>query len=222
MDEQEKPFDIVSIVILMMIGLANDAAEIVFDLLAATVVGLPGEAIMEPINLLVDGLITTWFFLKLGFGGPAAIQLVDDVLELFGVPGRTICIGLGIWIANHPKSAISKGVQLAATVETGGAGAASEAAEGAEAAGNLGAAAAEGEAAAAKAGTAMEGAPSAAEKTGETGEGGTEKSEREKEAEEALTPEAEKNPMEVEEKKLFNEGPDEDSRKDDSDEKIAA
>lgn len=115
MDERKKTFDEVSIVIMVLLALGNDGAEIFFDLLAATIVGLPGEAIMEPINLAMDGIFTFWFFAKCGFGGPSIIQLVDDLLELVGIPGRTICVVAGILIANNPK--------LAAVAEMAGAAA---------------------------------------------------------------------------------------------------
>ena len=128
MDEQKKPFDTVSIVILILLALGNDGAEIFFDLLAATVVGLPGEAIMEPIDLAMDGIFTFWFFAKCGFGGPSIIQFVDDLLELIGVPGRTICVVAGILIANNPKFAAV--AEVAAGAATGGAGVAATEAEG--------------------------------------------------------------------------------------------
>lgn len=141
MDDEQKPFDIVSIVILMLIAVANDALEIVFDLLAATGIGLPGEAIMKPIDFLIDGVVTSWFFMKLGFGGPSLAQLLDDVLEVFGVPGRTICVGFGIYLANHPKSKLGQIAQVATTVGGGGTGVVSEmgeAAKGVQAAEQLG------------------------------------------------------------------------------------
>lgn len=120
MDEQEKPFGIVSIVFLIMIGLTNDLLEVMFDLFAATVIGLSGQALMEPINLLVDALITGWFFAKLGFGGPTFIQLVDDIAELVGVPARTLCLALGIWLANNPSSTVGRLATAATMVESGG------------------------------------------------------------------------------------------------------
>jgi len=120
MDEQEKVFDAVSIVLLVLISLANDAAEVFFDILAATVVGIPGEAIMEPINLLIDGVVTSWFFIKCGFGGPSMAQILDDLLELVGIPGRTICVVFGIYVANNPNSFLGRIGQTAASIESGG------------------------------------------------------------------------------------------------------
>lgn len=149
MDDKEMPFSTVDIVFLVIIGLVNDGLEIFFDLLAASVVGLPGEAIMEPIDFVFDCIVTAWFFMKCGFGGPALAQILDDILEIFGVPGRTICIGVGVYVANHPGSFLATAGQVAATIGTGG-----EAAI-AEEAGSLAMAAKTAEEAGAAAGTAM-------------------------------------------------------------------
>ena len=54
MDEEEKPFPIEFIIILLLIAVANDIAEIFFDLLDFTGVGIAGEAIMEPANFILD------------------------------------------------------------------------------------------------------------------------------------------------------------------------
>lgn len=205
MDEQQKPFDTVSIVILTMLAIFNDALEIAFDLLAMTVVGLPGEAIMKPFDLLFDGTVTAWFFFKVGFGWPTIIQFIADIIEMFGIPSRTVSVLAGIWIANHPKSKIAQAAKMAATAEGGGA-AVGKAAEGAE----IGVAAERTEAAA-------EGAASGKTPTGgSAGEaeeapagkpsGEPEKSAREKEIKDELTPSAEKNPLDVEARNL-NEGP---------------
>jgi len=115
MDEQEKPFDTISIIVLLSLAVANDGAEIFFDVLASTMVGLPGESIMKPIDFAMDGIFTFWFFSKCGFGGPAIIQVADDLLELVGIPGRFICVAASIFMANHPK--------LAAVAEMAGAAA---------------------------------------------------------------------------------------------------
>lgn len=219
MDEKEKPFDVVSIVILLILSLANDGLEIFFDLLAATVIGLPGEAIMEPIDLAMDGIVTFWFFAKCGFGGPSIIQLVDDLLELIGIPGRTICVVAGILIANNPKLAAVVEVAGAAAL-TGGAGAVAAeagttaevgvaategAAAGAEATAEIGAV--EGEAGGAV-GEARGGQPSEEGVSGGEAEEGEEgRKERLEEEEEKMEPEAERPPEEVEEEKLFEQTP---------------
>jgi hypothetical protein len=140
MDEEKKPFGIVWFVLLVIIAFANDVAEVIFDLLAATGVGLVGEAIMEPVNFILDGLVSAIFIAKCGWGMPALIQLVDDMLQIVGVPGRTISVVAGILIANNPKSMLAKAAKLAAAAETGGAGELGEAEE--AAAGIEGAAAA--------------------------------------------------------------------------------
>lgn len=218
MDEKEKPFDTVSIVILVLLALGNDGAEIFFDLLAATVVGLPGEAIMEPINLGMDGIFTFWFFAKCGFGGPAMIQIADDVLSLVGIPGRTICVVAGILIANNPKLAAVAEIAGAAAL-TGGAGAvAAEAGETAE----VGAVAAESATAGTAAGAEVAKAETTVVETGTGGttktieeaekdqapqeEGGGEEAEQKKEElEKEMETEEERSPEEVAQEKIFEE-----------------
>jgi hypothetical protein len=220
MDEQKKTFDTVSIVIMVLLALGNDGAEIFFDLLAAAIVGLPGEAIMEPINFAMDGIFTVWFFAKCGFGGPSILQLVDDLLELVGVPGRTVCVVAGILIANNPKLAAVAEMAGAAAL-TGGAGAvAAEAGETAEvgAVAAKGATAAEGAAETAEATTKVEsiegGVEGAGKEAGGTQKGaatskeqggGQEAEEKEEELEREMEPEAERPPEEVEKEKLFEQ-----------------
>ena len=207
MDEQEKPFDTVSIVILMILAVANDIAEIISDLFAATIVGIVGEAIMEPVDFAVDGIVTFWFFMKCGFGGPAMAQILDDVLESIGIPGRTICVGFGIYIANHPNSSIGKIGQTAAALETGGeSGALSEGLQEGEAAAKEAESAVETAAKTEKGATAEMEAGQATEKSGEPG-GGEAKKEKEQEEEKKMEPEEEKEPEEVAKEKLFEETP---------------
>jgi hypothetical protein len=202
MEEQEKPFDTVSIVILVMLALGNDGAEIFFDLLAATVIGLPGEAIMEPINLGMDGIFTFWFFAKCGFGGPSIIQVADDLLELVGIPGRTICVVAGILIANNPKLAAVAEMAGAGAL-TGGAGAVATEAGEAGAAAEGAATAAKGTEAAAKAESGVEaGVPKTA---GETG-GETEKpQEKGATTEEEMETREERSPEENAQEEIFEQ-----------------
>jgi hypothetical protein len=119
MDEEEKPFPIEFIVILLIIAMANDVAEIFFDILDFTGVGVAGEAIMEPINFVLDFFFTGIFWWKVGPGGGTITQYIGDILEPFLIPGRTISVGLGMWIANHPNSAIGKAATTAVSLETG-------------------------------------------------------------------------------------------------------
>jgi len=209
MDEKEKPFDVVSIVLLLILAVANDAAEIIFDLLAFTGIGLVGEVVMEPVNLVMDAVFTTWFFIKCGFGGPSIMQLVDDLLELVGIPGRTICVLGGILIANNPKLAQVAEVAGAAVV-TGGAGAvAAETGEAAE----VGAVAAEGATAAegaATTGGATAEVKSAEGQVGETtkevgGGEGEQKKAAEERFEKEMETEEEKAPEEVAKEKIFEQ-----------------
>ena len=74
MEEKPKPFDLTSIVVLVIIALLNDGLEIFFDLFAATGVGLAGEAIMEVIDFAVDGIVFVWFFMKTGGGAQSYTQ----------------------------------------------------------------------------------------------------------------------------------------------------
>jgi len=128
MDEEEKPFPIEFIIILLLIAVANDIAEIFFDLLDFTGVGIAGEAIMEPANFILDFFFTGIFWWKVGPGGATITQYFGDLLEPLLIPGRTISVGLGLWTANHPNSAIGKAAATAASIESGGAtGVASEA-----------------------------------------------------------------------------------------------
>jgi hypothetical protein len=131
MDEGEKPFPIEFIVILLIIAVANDVAEIFFDLLDFTGVGVAGEAIMVPIDLVLDFFFTGIFVWKVGFGGGTITQYIDDLLEPFLIPGRTISVGLGMWIANHPNSTVGKAANTAASLESGNVGGIEGEAEGA-------------------------------------------------------------------------------------------
>jgi hypothetical protein len=119
MDEGEKPFPIEFFVILLIIAAANDVAEIIFDLLDFTGVGIAGEAIMVPIDLVLDVFFTGVFIWRVGFGGGTITQYIDDLLEPFLIPGRTISVGLGMWIANNPSSKIAKVANTATSFESG-------------------------------------------------------------------------------------------------------
>jgi hypothetical protein len=120
MDEEiEKPFPIEFIVILLLVAIANDVAEIFFDILDFTGVGLAGEAIMEPANFVLDLFFTGIFWWKVGPGGGTITQYIGDLLEPLLIPGRTISVGLGMWIANHPNSAIGKVATTATSIESG-------------------------------------------------------------------------------------------------------
>jgi hypothetical protein len=122
MDEEEKPFPIEFIVILLLIAIVNDIAEVFFDLLDFTGVGIDGVAIMGPVNFILDFFFTGIFIWRVGFGGGTITQYIGDLFEPLFIPGRTISVGLGMWIANHPNSAIGKAVSTAAALESGGVG----------------------------------------------------------------------------------------------------
>lgn len=131
MDEEiEKPFPIEFIIILLLIAIANDVAEVFFDLLDFTGIGVAGEAIMEPANLILDFFFTGIFLWKVGFGGGTVTQYIGDILEPLLIPSRTISVGIGMWVANHPSSAIGKVASTAASLESGNVGGATSEAEG--------------------------------------------------------------------------------------------
>jgi hypothetical protein len=162
MNDEQKKFDMVEIVLLMMLALINDGLVIFADLgLAIPVVGLVLAGMAEAINVVIWGIILFWFIMKLGFSGRVGIfQIAGGIAEFFGIPGRSATVAIGIYIANHPKAAAVVGkvavVAGAAALGavTGGAGAV--AAVGAEAGAATGAVAAEGAAGAATAGAAAE------------------------------------------------------------------
>jgi hypothetical protein len=214
MDEQEKPFDTVSIAILMIVAIANDIAEIIADLIAIPLAGVD-EIIMEPIDFLIDAIVTTWFFMKCGLGAPALAQVLDDVLESIGVPGRTICVGFGIYLANHPKSALGKIGQAVATVESGGESGAMEGLQEGETV------AKEAESTAATAAKAEKNTVAGAEEKPPSEKSkGEEESRKEKEEEEEkkMEPEEEREPEEVEKEKILEQTPQEPERQEESEE----
>lgn len=204
MDEEiEKPFPIELFVILLIVAIANDIAEIFFDLLDFTGVGVAGEAIMEPANFILDLFFTGIFWWKVGPGGSTITQYIGDLLEPLLIPGRTLSVFAGMYLANNPHSAIGKIAMTAAVgVATGGAGIAVEGVE----AGAVAAESAEATAAAAQGaattGAAAEGAGVAAGGAGgaavEAGAQGAEAAEGAGQAKEGidLEPKEEKNPLE--------------------------
>lgn len=209
MDEQEKPFDTVSIVILMIISLGNDAVEVFFDILAATGIGLPGEAIMEPINFMVDCIITPWFFMKCGFGGPSLAQILDDVLSLVGIPGRTICVGFGIYVANNPNSFLGKIGKTAAAIETGNETGLASKESGALRTGEKASreTASDGKSSPRKEGDVFGDASQESEASSRKTSTNPEEDARKKELEKSMEPEAEQEPEAVIQKELFQQTP---------------
>lgn len=146
MEEDEKKFDLVEIVLLIIISLFNDLMLVGVDLaVAVPVVGQVLGGGMELMNALIWGLILFWFIMKMGFAAEIGlIQIAGGVAEFFGIPGRTATVGIGIWLANHPKAAkvaevVAGVVATAATAGTAapvatGTAVATETATGAEAA----------------------------------------------------------------------------------------
>ena len=104
MEESAKKFNTVEIVLMVMIALANDAVTITADFgLLIPVVGELLYGLAWLFDAFVWALLMFWYIMKLGtFGGPALVQTIAGIAEFIGLPGRTLGVILGIWLANHP------------------------------------------------------------------------------------------------------------------------
>ncbi len=125
--EQEKPFDIVLIVFLMIVAVISDVSDILSDVLSLGTFGIPyvlNTFLISPISWAV---IQGTFIMKLGFVGGAGSRVaaanitaaLGGILNEANIPifPETITTAIGIWMANHPKAA------AVAAVAAGGAGA---------------------------------------------------------------------------------------------------
>jgi len=164
---QEKPFDLTSIVVLLILAITNDALIVFADIaFFIPIIGQISFLVMMAASFVIWGIIFLWFTMKLGFAGPIGLlQIGGGLLAEIGIPARTATVLTGIFMANNPKAAkLGKLAGEAALVAaTGGAGAGVVAAEGAAA--GAGAVTAESAAAGvgAAAGAAEEAAAGAAE-----------------------------------------------------------
>jgi hypothetical protein len=212
MNDQKK-FGAVEIVILSLLVGSEAFAKFVSDLsLVIPGVGEVSFGFVDIYTFIVYGIIIIWFVFKLGaFGTVGITTTVGGVLSLFGIPASlAVCVAIAVYLTNHPKAKQAAGV---VTVFEGGvlgeAGAAVEGGELAEEALQAEQAASEASAAAAAAGegVAAEGQAAAAGAEGaeDAAEAGSRSAPAGAEARD-LTPDVEKNPMEVESKRLF-EGP---------------
>jgi len=120
MDEEiEKPFPIEYFAIFFIIAAANDIARVFFLFLDFTGVGIDGEAIMEPINLVLDFFFIGVFRWRTkSFGGSTMTQYGGSIFEFFG-PVRMFSVGAGMYLANNPNSIFGKIATTAASLETG-------------------------------------------------------------------------------------------------------
>lgn len=123
--EDEKKFNQVEIIILVMLAMANDLL-LVFAVMvfAIPVVGQVLGAGMEVINLGLWAVITGWFIFKTkSFGKSGVLQIAGGIAEFFGIPGRTATVIAGILIENNPKLSKVAGLATgaAAAVATDGA-----------------------------------------------------------------------------------------------------
>ena len=120
MEENDKKFSTVEIVLMMMLALMNDALMVTADLgLAIPIIGEVLYGVAWLVDAGVWALLMFWYIMKLGtFGGPALVQTVAGIAEFIGIPSRTIGVIIGTWLANHPKAAA---VATIATGQIGGA-----------------------------------------------------------------------------------------------------
>jgi hypothetical protein len=131
MDEEEKPFPIEYFVIFLLIALANDIAQVFFILLDFTGVGIAGEAIMEPINAVLDFFFIGVFYWRTkSFGGSTTTQYIGGGAQLILIPGRIASVWGGMWLANNQDSVLGKIATTAASLESGNAAGAASKAEG--------------------------------------------------------------------------------------------
>ncbi|GEM_PF-2279688 len=132
MDEQEKPFDTVSIVLLMIVAGFSDAADLATALLfpipiIGQVTYLGNSFLVSPITWAV---IQGWFIMKT-HGKKASLSSFTSFIPVLGglgnivnIPGSEfITTGFAIMMANHPKAAALT-TAVGGAVATGGAGAA--------------------------------------------------------------------------------------------------
>ncbi len=210
MDEQEKPFDTTSIVLLLLVAGFSDIADL------ATVLTFPvpiiGQIVFVFNSLVVSpivwAIIQFSFIMKTGMGRASFVAVAGGLGNIANIPGsETITTLIGIAIANNPKA--SQIASLGAKAEGKG-GAASKKATGAGAK-EAGAAA---EAETKTAGTTKKGAGTEQEEI--VGGGAAKKSGESGKAETGVSPEAlgeEPEPMEKLRQKLLSETPSEGSEK---------
>jgi hypothetical protein len=189
MDEEEKPFPIEFIVILLIVAVANDIAQVFFLFLDFTGVGIAGEAIMEPADAVLGFFFTGIFVWRVGWGGGTVSQYIGSLLQMLPIPTRTISVGLGMWIANHPNSAIGKAASTAASLESGNVGGVAGEAEGIAGAAEKEAAGAEKKLQSGNASTTGEGGAGGLEATKEGPTGESESPESQGSGEKENTPE---------------------------------
>jgi len=131
MNQEGKRFEMPEIIILLMLAVANDVITILADLvLLIPLIGLFLFGIVTVLNAVIWGFILLWFIMKLGFAGKVGIlQVGGGIGQFIGIPSRTLTVGIGIFLTNHPKVAgaamkvAEVGTAVAATAATAGAAA---------------------------------------------------------------------------------------------------
>lgn len=116
MDENtnDKPFDTVSIVLLVIIAGGSDVADAVTLLIAAVpVIGqiaYLGNAFL--ISPIVWATIQLWFIIKLrSFGVSGLLNLAGGIGNIIGIPAsQTVTVAIAIFLANNPEAKKIAGV----------------------------------------------------------------------------------------------------------------
>lgn len=115
-----KPFDTVSIVLLVMVAGLSDAVNAVVILIAAVpaigqVAYLGNMFLVSP---LVWATIQLWFIMKVGFGSHGLVNVAGGILNVIGIPGgQTGTVIVAIYLANNPKALAT--IKLAGAAQAG-------------------------------------------------------------------------------------------------------
>jgi len=118
MDEQKKPFDTTSIVLLLLVAGISDIADLATDLLflvpvIGQVVFLGNSLVISPV---VWAVIQFSFIMKTGAGRASLVAVVGGLGNMANIPGsETVTTIIAIAIANNPK--VSRLTSLVSKVE---------------------------------------------------------------------------------------------------------
>ncbi len=108
MNDNEKPFGTVDIVILMLLSIISDITDLVTLLLF--LVPVIGQVIFGINSLVVSpvlwAVIQTYFIMKTGMSKASLLAVVGGLGNIANIPGsESITTALGIAMANSPKAA---------------------------------------------------------------------------------------------------------------------
>lgn len=124
MNEQKKPFDTVSIVLLLLFSGVSDIADLLTDFVALVpvigqVIFLGNSLILSPV---IWAVIQISFIMKTGMGRASLIALIGGLGNIANIPGsETITTGIAIVIANNSKLSGAASMASEKGLLTGGA-----------------------------------------------------------------------------------------------------